>query len=103
MTNPQGKKKISHKEKKLTKKILRERERENESECQCFFLCFPKQNSRFKQKKKKKKKKKEASWLTTTMENFYLVKSIQYYSFFISFLLGSKSLEQLTNHEHKFV
>ena len=54
-------------------------------------------------KKKKKKNKKEASWLTTTMENFYLVKSIQYYSFFISFLLGSKSLQQLTNHEHKFV
>ena len=70
-----------------------------------FFFVF--QNKivglRKKKKEKKKKKKKEASWLTTTMENFYLVKSIQYYSFFISFLLGSKSLQQLTNHEHKFV
>ena len=66
-----------------------------------FFFVF--QNKIVGLSKKKKKKKKEASWLTTTMENFYLVKSIQYYSFFISFLLGSKSLQQLTNHEHKFV
>ena len=68
-----------------------------------FFFVFQNKIVGLSKKKKKKKKKKEASWLTTTMENFYLVKSIQYYSFFISFLLGSKSLQQLTNHEHKFV
>ena len=68
-----------------------------------FFFVFQNKIVGLSKKKKKNKNKKEASWLTTTMENFYLVKSIQYYSFFISFLLGSKSLEQLTNHEHKFV
>ena len=68
-----------------------------------FFFVFQNKIVGLSKKKKKKKKKKEASWLTTTMENFYLVKSIQYYSFFISFLLGSKSLEQLANREYKLV
>ena len=68
-----------------------------------FFFVFQNKIVGLRKKKTKKNKTKEASWLTTTMENFDLVKSIQYYSFFISFLLGSKSLQQLTNHEHKFV
>lgn len=52
-----GKKKIINKKEKKTKKQRQRKRKKSDSESQHFFLCFPKQNSRFRQKKKKQNKR----------------------------------------------